>query len=102
MRYLIDAWLEGGVPQLRICDADTGMVRLRWDRASFQRTADGNDHELAANHSLHCLFKDLILLACTSKLTLAEQAGSPAFGEICLSCDACITGDGGRERDNAV
>lgn len=102
MGYLIDAWLESGAPQLRIRDADTGVVRLRWDHASFLRTTDDNDDELAANRSLQCLFKDLILLACASKLSLAERIKSPAFNETCLSCDACVADSDGTRQGNVV
>lgn len=92
MRYLIDAWLENGIPQLRITDADTGAVRLRWARAG-PAAPDGGDEtgEHEACRALHRLFKDLVLLSCADKVDLAELAKSPALGNDCRDCDLCVT-----------
>lgn len=65
MSYLIDAWLEDGVPQLRICDAQTGKVCLRWARPRTPESAGVTpDCERVA---LQRLFRDLVLLSCTGK-----------------------------------
>ena len=91
MSFLIDAWLESGIPQLRIRDADTGVVRLRWDHASFLEAANAEEHQHVATRSLQCLFKYLVLLACASNLALAEGVRSTDFTEKCVGCGACIT-----------
>ena len=91
MSFLIDAWLESGIPHLRIRDADTGVVRLRWDHASFLESADREEDQRVANRSLQCLFKDLVLLACASNLALAEGVRSTDFTEKCVGCGACVT-----------
>jgi len=87
MAYLIDAWLERGVPQLRIRDAHTGAVRLRWTRES---TGNEADHAFTcdriAREALQRLFRDLVLLSCTDKIA-AEVARA---SEACLHCTACI------------
>ena len=101
MSFLIDAWLESGIPQLRIRDADTGVVRLRWDHASFLEAADGEEDQRVANRSLQCLFKDLVLLACASNLAMAERTGS-TVSEKCLGCDACVTSSQETARSNVV
>ena len=101
MRFLIDAWLESGIPQVRIRDADTGVVRLRWDHASFLQAADEEELQRVANRSLQCLFKDLVLLACASNLALAEGGRSTDFSE-CVACRACVTDSPSAALNNVV
>lgn len=87
MAYLIDAWLENGVPQLRIRDAQTGAVRLQWTR---EPAGDGSENECdgdrIAHGALQRLFRELVLLSCADKI--AQQI-SPA-SEMCLHCTACL------------
>lgn len=75
MHYLIDARLENGIPHVTIRDADTGRVRLQWIRAGDGETAD----DQAAGQALHGLFRDLVLLSCTDKLSSDEQAPGVGF-----------------------
>ena len=77
MGYVIDAWLEQGEPRLRILDADTGIVRMRWAyRREPQRICSGHpplNCACGAHANLHTLFKSLFLLACADRLSLAES-----------------------------
>lgn len=93
MGYLIEAWLEDGIPHVRVRDAATGDVRLRWSRAvpAAARAADGG-RDGHAGLALQGLFKGLVLLSCASNLALAERAGTGGFGEECLGCDECVAG----------
>lgn len=102
MSFLIDAWLESGIPQLRIRDAETGVVRLRWNHASFLRTGDEAECQRGANRSLQCLFKDLVLLACASNFSTADGAGATDFTEMCVGCKACVTDHSGTVPSNVV
>ena len=107
MNYLIDAWLENGVPQLSIRDADTGVMRLRWARTDPFDSANNNAHDGdVASRALQRLFKDLVKLSCADKLDLTALVKSPARDEKCLTCDACIARSGkvtqGTAPDNVV
>ena len=102
MGFLIDAWLESGIPQVRIRDADTGVVRLRWDHANFLQAADEEEVQRVANRSLQCLFKDLVLLACASNLALAEGVRSTGFSDKCVGCGACVTDSRSAAPNNVV
>lgn len=98
MAYLIDAWLDGGVPHLRICDAQTGAVRLDWtrDKTVNGESQDSNTDQALnpdriAREALQRLFKELILLSCAAKLGSTHEWSSLEFGDTCLHCVACTT-----------
>lgn len=98
MAYLIDAWLDEGVPRVRICDAQTGAVRLDWIRdkkASGKCQNPDPDHEanseVAARDALQRLFKELILLSCAAKLDCAHPWSALEISGSCIHCSACTT-----------
>lgn len=93
MAYLIDAWLEEGIPHLRISDAQTGTVRLQW---TGENGSQSESHDADCDHltrkALQRLFRDLVLLSCAGKLTPATHWQSSSISNACLHCDACIPG----------
>lgn len=98
MAYLIDAWLDEGVPHVRICDAQTGAVRLDWmrDKKGSGKSQDPDpdhetDSEVAAREALQRLFKELILLSCAAKLNSAHPWSVLETGDSCIHCSACTT-----------
>ncbi|MGR9106954.1 MAG: hypothetical protein ACU843_08500 [Gammaproteobacteria bacterium] len=58
MGYYIYAWLERGSPRLRVVDAQSGSVCLRWDYRSSGRLKSSDQKEIQR------LFRDLLLLTC--------------------------------------
>ncbi|MCI0653371.1 MAG: hypothetical protein L0Y39_02675 [Methylococcaceae bacterium] len=58
MGYYIYAWLEQGDPRLRVVDAQTGSICLRWDYHNSDRL------KLSDKKEIQRLFRDLLLLTC--------------------------------------
>jgi hypothetical protein len=58
MGFYIYAWLEQGNPRLRVVDAATGRVCLRWDYHGADRPKSSDKKEIQR------LFRDLLLLTC--------------------------------------
>ena len=58
MGYYIYAWLERGEPRLRVTDAQTGSICLRWDYHKSGRL------EFSDKKEIQRLFRDLLLLTC--------------------------------------
>jgi len=80
MTYMIDARLEQGVPTLVLTDAVTGEERLHWR----------SDGATSGERGWQGLFKRLVLLACTDRLSLVQRTKSPAFGGECIRCSTCV------------
>ena len=55
MSYHIDAWIENGVPQVKITDARTGREQIRWTGR-----AQADDAQQ--------LFRKLLLVGCAHRL----------------------------------
>ena len=62
MSYQIDAFLQQGIPSLRLLDADSGKERLFW-----QQPVTDSEDEL--RHAWRLLFRRLALLSCLDQGT---------------------------------
>jgi len=60
MSYQIDAFLQQGIPSLRLLDAHSGKERLFW-----QQPVTDNEDEL--RHAWRLLFRRLALLSCADQ-----------------------------------
>lgn len=74
MNCRIDAWLEDGKPCIRITDADSGRVCLKWSSGGCAGPDDadrcaGDLHHCPADAALHGLVRDLFLLACMDRVS---------------------------------
>ncbi len=78
MAYLIDAYLDDGMPSLVLVDSESGQQRLCW-----------KGDALASERSWKSLFKRLMLLSCADRSSLIQRSETPGFGENCLRCDSC-------------
>ncbi|MBU2865072.1 hypothetical protein QWZ13_14645 [Reinekea marina] len=58
MSYHINAWLENGVPQLQVIDAQTKRVCMNW---SYQSESEPSEQQ---KHEIQRLFRELLLLTC--------------------------------------
>ena len=62
MSYTVNAWLEDGVPRLRLINAHSGSTSLAWD---FPKEII--NQEALYKHEMQKLFKQLLLLACANE-----------------------------------
>lgn len=111
MSYVIDAWLERGEPRLRILDAKTGAVRMRW---AYRRGADALDVKGADpldvkmgchdddQANVSSLFRGLFLLACADRANIVSAARLATFGDECVNCSGCTEEAGIRPVANGV
>ena len=58
MSYHINAWLENGVPQLQVIDAQTKRVCMNWSYKSESEPSEQQRQEVQR------LFRELLLLTC--------------------------------------
>lgn len=82
MPYTVEAWMEEGVPRVRLRDPASGSVQLDW-------TVGGAD----AGAGLQQLMKDLIRIACVERLALSSRGQNRHLGEECMHCWGCAPGD---------
>ena len=67
MSYTVNAWLEDGVPRLRLINASSGSTSLTWD---FPKGIA--NQETLYKHEMQKLFKQLLLLACADEQSISS------------------------------
>jgi len=81
MSYRIDAFLQQGIPSLRLLDADSGKERLFW-----QQPVTGSEDEL--RNAWRTLFRRLALLSCTDQAITNDDTNNLNRGEIAVNMNS--------------